>query len=260
MMIQPAGNRLQVRAVDTDGFIVPLPPRRIPAPWRQAVLYAVQSYLDRLGHRLHSVYVRGSIAAGNPVDRKSDLDTIAVIRGKVSAADDTWCRRQTVKDHGFPFCTRIEYKIYGLRTALYLREPKILIKVHSICVHGTDLRRRIPGFKADKNVALFAPRIGMDLARYRSYSTGGSNSWDIWIIKRILRCGLELSIERTGLYSVDLTTCFRVFALNYPQQRSQMHKVLRALFAPSSSKLHQTVSRLVEQVGPWLERETKNQF
>ena len=65
---------------DDEGYLISdSSAAKIVPPWSEAVDYARQLEVRRLGGRLHSLYLRGSVARGRAIAGRSDLDLFAVL-------------------------------------------------------------------------------------------------------------------------------------------------------------------------------------
>jgi Nucleotidyltransferase domain len=78
MTILPIGDFLPL---DAEGYLVN-PCRRdvIAPPWSDAVTAIQSAYLHHHADRLHSIYVRGSVARGTAREGLSDIDTLETAR------------------------------------------------------------------------------------------------------------------------------------------------------------------------------------
>src|SRR6185437_6876302 len=65
---------------DGEGYLISdTGAAKIVSPWREAVEFAREIEVRRLGPRLHSLYLRGSAARGTALPGRSDLDLFAVL-------------------------------------------------------------------------------------------------------------------------------------------------------------------------------------
>jgi hypothetical protein len=81
MPIRPIGTILYA---DSDGYLPQIDcSRELPLDWQPISDAAVQAYRSCLGDRLHSVYVRGSVARGTAVPGVSDVDMVALTADEV---------------------------------------------------------------------------------------------------------------------------------------------------------------------------------
>ena len=80
-----------VLSTDKDGYLIPdASLDKIVPPWNEAVNFIKEAYIKHLGERLHSVYIRGSIARGLAVEGISGLDSFALLRGNPLKRKMNW--------------------------------------------------------------------------------------------------------------------------------------------------------------------------
>src|SRR4029077_14877519 len=78
--------------LDSEGYLVNDCPVDLQPLWRGVVEEIAASYQKYLQERLHSAYVRGSVARGTAITYFSDVDTFAILRGPGLRADREWQR------------------------------------------------------------------------------------------------------------------------------------------------------------------------
>src|SRR5689334_19233370 len=68
-------------ALDAEGWVVnEASVAKIGQPWAAALADVTAACIERYGARLHSLYVRGSVATGQAIPGRSDLDAVALLR------------------------------------------------------------------------------------------------------------------------------------------------------------------------------------
>ena len=71
-----------------------------------------------------------------------------------------------------------------------------------------------------------------------------------WIMRRIVRTGLELIGEDARVFTRDLYPCYEHFARYYPARAAEMYRALElAVFPTSDAKV---ISDLLNDLGIWL--------
>ena len=111
--IVPMGTVLKV---DLEGFLVGQSSiENLQSPWKEAVEDIRDAYVTRWGELLHSVYVRGSVSRGTPIEGVSDIDTVAFVNDDPDDIEgvDKWVSsvEKELRER-YPFCTKVEV---GLR-------------------------------------------------------------------------------------------------------------------------------------------------
>jgi hypothetical protein len=74
-------------------------------------------------------------------------------------------------------------------------------------------------------------------------------------MKRIIRSGGELIMERERVYVRDLYPCYQLFSKHYPDQEEAMKKVLWLCLNPTSDLAE--VKRSIQPLSDWLEAEVE---
>lgn len=95
-------------------FPADLPFPKLHPPWEQAVEDFKITCKHAFNKKLHSIYIRGSVALGNPLSGISDLDGIVVLK-EISPEARLECEK--IKKHilkSYPEITRVEAQIIPL--------------------------------------------------------------------------------------------------------------------------------------------------
>lgn len=260
-----SGNVLQV---DEDGYLVnPCRPDLIQPPWLHAVEAVRAACLQHFATRLHSLYVRGSVATGRAVPGLSDIDMIAVINADPRPDDWSWTSRLG-HDLGalYPFHTGIEIALVPLQRISAADGPRascFLLATQSVCVWGEDLTPALPRFRPGPDSALHAHHIGRDVRRVARLLAGAAaprevGTWCRWIMKRLVRSGFELVMEEERTYTRDLEECYAAFARHFPAYSQQMRHALAWAVRPSADR--EEILRFLSTFGAWLCAEATVRF
>lgn len=258
--ILPLGD---VLAVDAEGYLInPCRHSLIAPPWSAAVEALVAAYRYHLGARLHSVYLRGSVAKGGAIEGVADLDSFAVLHSEPEDTDDAWIAPlQARMAKEFPFHTGVEVTLLSHRTVC--EDPKdwvwpFLIKTQSLCLWGDDLAPSLPSYRPGPALAMHAPLLTADLKQFRAECPQGEDvevaqdtrDWCQWIMKRVVRTGFELTMAQEQTYTRDLYPCYAAFARHYPEQAPQMRQALQWAIQPTDQK--QPMQQFLDEFGAWL--------
>lgn len=143
--------------VDSKGYI-----RTIPNGPLQSTFLAVVDDLRRmlfgpLGHRVDSAYLYGSVARGEAVLGRSDLDVVLVLSGKPALKDDLdieTARRALETRH--PEVLKVDFDV-GFREEVLAPENLhrwgFWLKHHCRCIYGYDLTRDFAPFRPSRKIA-----------------------------------------------------------------------------------------------------------
>ncbi len=250
-------------ATDSDGFVVSQSHKSlIQEKWKPVINATIDFYKAKLDEELHSVYIRGSVSKGMAVDDLSDLDSFCVLREGVSSPDDLKTKDfQKVIKEKYHFCDFVEISFIEYQKVFEApkeRERSIieeLIKTQAVCVYGDDLASKIKPFRISEMIghSLFVEKELEKLPEYFEEARDSeSEIKDLcsWIMKRIIRSGFDLVLEREQKFTRDLYLCFESFSKYYPDKSNEMKEVLNLCLNPISDvkKINQTLSR----IGPFL--------
>ena len=255
--IKPIGSFL---STDENGFIINTTSiESIQPEWKPAVDSLVVAYKKQFGDNLHSLYIRGSVAKGKAIKDISDIDTIAVLHSKSSRVPRTKAVQEEILT-AYPFVRRIEFGIHSLdKLGMF---TKLMIQTQSVCVFGEDLTKTIPAFKVGKDTQQHIHSLEKEISSELNYLEDKHTPDEIkescsWTMKRIVRSGCELVMERSGKYTRDLYPCYTVFSEYYPEQKERMHQILEFAITPSDNA--QAVIEILENFGSWIVREIKKE-
>ncbi len=229
---------------DADGYLIPdTSAGKIVSPWREAVDYSREVEIRRLGARLHSLYLRGSVPRGTALAERSDLDLFAVLfddgRGG-SNPPAVWSQDELDVFHlRFPFVTSVESSQITLAD---VHGPfhyyRFVMKVSAVCIHGEDLLPQIPRYRPDAPIAeewfrIFPHLVDQFLKDLRE-STEEERSKRLChdMMKAFLRAGMLLAMRRELRYTRDLYPSYVCFSKHHPEQEPAMKQCLELAVNP----------------------------
>jgi len=254
---------------DKEGFIVSESSvEKIVSPWLEVVGEVKQRYIKHLGNDLHSIYVRGSVARGGAIEGISDIDTIAVMLREPQAADFKWgegVERSLKQD--YPFSTGAEIYLISYHKLFEgdeMWKTRFIIKTQSACVAGEDLAKDISTYKANLNTA---SHLREDFKKvFENTKKSLSNNpnketvkwWCRWAMKRIIRGGFVLIMDREQAFSRDLYPCYKLFSKYFPDQEPAMEKALDLAINPTSDA--NELINFLDNFGVWIVNQQKAKF
>jgi len=255
---------------DKEGcFISDASVDKIVSPWREAVGYARQVEVQRLGARLHSVYLRGSLARGTALVGRSDLDLLAVLfdeqPGKQSPPQP-WSPHELEDFYRrFPFVTSLENSHITLSD---VHGPfhyyRFMMKVSAVCIHGEDLLPQIAPYKADAPIAEEWFRIFPHLVDLFVRNLGESSKEEDRkrlchdMMKGFLRAGMLMVMRRQRGYTRDLYPSYQCFSEYYPDQEPAMRRCLELAVNPISDS--EALLPLVTGFAAWMRQACEAEF
>ena len=243
--IQKIGNYL---GIDKDGFIIKeASADKFQEKWKPVIEEVKNAYIKNFGDKLHSVYVRGSVAKGEAIDGIADLDTIGLVNLPKEKIDIKWKgefnKQSSIR---YPFVNGIEIVVSSPQEAVSKnRSVHIFLKTQAVCIYGKDISDDIERLKPGKESASHFRNLQDELERTIDFFENGwgdntekNRNKCSWIMKRILRTGFELVMEREQLYTRDLYPCYESFSKYYPEKKDDMYKTLGfAIFPIDDQKI-----------------------
>lgn len=249
--------------VDEEGYIVKAASiDKIQPKWQPAVDEAVEAYKNHLSDSLHSVYVRGSVAKGEAMDNISDIDTMALVTMANHEIDTGWV---TGFEHSlvnkFPFVNGVEIKAVHMDCLDH--KTQFMLKTQAVCVYGEDITETLPkmkpGLDAVNHAFLLGKRIDQTVESLKNTNDATHIQQNCtWIMKRIVRTGCELVMERSQKYTRDLYPCYELFAGYYPDKSDDMYRALELAINPTEDK--QEVLSVLADFGGWITHEVGRVF
>ncbi|KSU64499.1 nucleotidyltransferase [[Bacillus] enclensis] len=220
----------------------------------------IQHYKTHLKEDLHSIYIRGSIPRGLGIEGVSDLDTITLTKRNIHDLDLGWVEKsEHYLNEEYRCVDGVEFSFYSVEEVLNTNHFSIIpfmIKTHSVCVYGEDVRVHLPEFKADitlGNAHLVNLKRQIDQAK--EDLVGNDDEEDIvdccrWIMKIIVRAGLALVIDKESKYTRDLYPAYTLFAKHYPGKETEMKQALHYAVNPVESR--DEILAFLEGMGSWM--------
>jgi uncharacterized protein len=239
--------------------------QKIDTKYLEVIDKVKEKYLHFLGDHIHSIYIRGSIPRGLGIEGVSDLDTIAVTNTGSNELDLKWVdQTEQELNEGFSCINGVELCVYCIkdivRTPIFSIIP-FMVKTHSICIYGEDVRSLLPRYKPDEKLAnehLIHLKSQIEIAK--SDLMDNDDNEDIidccsWIMKMIVRAGLALVIVDEKLYTRDLYPAYELFTKHYPEKQNEMRQALLFAIAPVSHS--QTIVDFLNDFGNWMINEAE---
>ncbi len=246
--------------IDSDGFIInPASLEKIQAKWLVPLEEVKNEYISHFGEALHSLYLRGSVPKGEAIDGLSDIDTFAVVDLNDDQIDVSWFRELNQRIcEKYPFVEGVEVIGIPLRKIEEFPGDKIMIKTQSVCLYGTNLADTIPPYKPGFEAVQHTQGIAKEITNTIAWLEEDNGEKKVarkcaWIMKRIIRSGCELVMERSGKYTRDLYPCYKVFSEFYPEKKEEMYAALNLSISPTHDK--QKILHILTNLGDWISKE-----
>ncbi len=268
--ILPIGSILPV---DAQGYLVRrVSLEKIIEPWRSLVDDVAAAYVMAWPNQVMGVYIRGSVAAGQAIFNHSDVDSLAVVSRDHRECDRRWFKKlnQQIFRH-YPFCRGVEFSVISGDRLLDLTDHsydnlRMLIATQAVCVWGQDIVEDLPKVRPDMTCIHHSFDLEADLNQLiKDLLDLPENPSDRlqqqvyvrklcqWSMKRIVRSGFEIVMERDQCFTRDLHPCYERFSHYYPTQKSSMWQALTWAINPIDSP--EKILEFLHQFGGWLVEE-----
>lgn len=217
--------------LDKDGHIIPdVSLEKIQPRWRDLVTYVSDKLISF--DKIKSVYIRGSIPRGLAQEGYSDVDFLCLTEenlNKIKEEINQYCK------NNFPFARGIEIGCFNESVLSRIKPNRtrpyahMLLKTQSLFLLGENICDKIEPFHPDIEVISHAFNLTKDLAQYNEWKTTEPQLEDEgrkWLARRVVRSGLEVTLDRSQQFTRDLYLCYEKFAEFYPEKEQEMCSVL----------------------------------
>lgn len=271
MKILPIG---EVLSTDLKGYLVNSSIiEDITPPWLEVVTEIKDAYLQHFGHKIHSMYVRGSVARGTAIKSFSDIDTLTVLSFPLEETDYFWVDAMRDKwGKKYPFVTAIANDFILCNKLLPYEGDMdgvsfhyaFTIQTQCVPIFGQDLTLLLPRFKPDKKSALY---LLIDLntvfdktkkALVSTQNKGYIREWCRWVMKIILRNAFLLVMDKENIFTRDLYPCCSLFSKYFPEQEPHMKIALEYAINPISDVTR--IINFLDNFGLWLRDKIEEEF
>lgn len=223
---------------NSEGFIEPVFPE-MQKEWKIIVDKTVEYYRTDFGDKIHSIYVRGSVAKGQAVKRVSDVDTYCVMKDddfKPNPENAKAFNSKIVNE--YPYCFQVELVAMSKNFIMDNHKRRMTLKTQGRCVYGEDLALEIEGQKlCDMYHVLpnFRLHSKVNLPNYLEMDKGNSprlKSCCSWMMKNLLRSAYELIMLDEGKWTSDLFLCHQLVSERFPEMKEYTYRALDLALNP----------------------------
>lgn len=231
-------------ASDTDGWLVnQAHGSELQDDWRPALDALVAAARAEEGDTFHSVYVRGSVAAGQGVHGSSDLDLVVLVDDEAGERRPGWqvpLGERLIA--AAPFITDIEVVVLGRATLLaaaadlrgaqpVMAQWVFLLAVGARCVAGEDILSRLPRFRTGTDTAFVLRSLPVAMREFESRLAAARTDVALrklcaWTCKKLLRSGAELAMLDDHRFTRDLGPSARQLAARLPDHAEAARQLL----------------------------------
>jgi predicted nucleotidyltransferase len=246
--------------LDRDGYIVSdVGLDKIDSAYFSCIHESVEKLTKAFPYRLHSIYVYGSVARGEAVAVKSDLDLLALfnstLTGEESAKLNTVTSalsqkyRSLVRDVGIA----VANYDYVVDPANYYEQA--FLKEMCACVRGEDLRERFGPYKLTSEIAIrFNGDMREVLARTISRLEGASDEelkgLSQTFARKLIRTYYSMVMVRSRIWSTRLHEQSEIFIPHFPEKEPIIRTLQKWIEEPPTNR--ESVLNLFRSEGNWV--------
>jgi uncharacterized protein len=246
--------------LDGDGYIVSdVGLDKIDNVYCPCIRESVETLTNLFPHRLHSVYLYGSVARGEAVTGKSDLDLLVVFNDMLSAMESAKLKDLVAvlsqKYHPLVREVGIAVATYDYTVDPENYYEQAFLKEMCVCVHGEDLRERFGPYKLTSEIAIrFNGDIREVLARTISRLETASNedfkTLSQSFARKLIRTYYSMVMVRSQIWTTRLHEQSEVFIHYFPDKEPVIRTLQKWIEEPPISR--ETVLNLFQSEGEWV--------
>jgi uncharacterized protein len=250
------------RRLDPEGYIVPEADlANVQPAYRGVPEAAADLLLRKLGPRLHSGYLYGSVVRGNAVPGRSDLDLVAVLWAPAAAADRLAAARVEQALVGrFPVLPTAGVALSHLEEVRSSRQRygfQVFLRDLCVCICGHDLRPGLPRTRPSAAVAAaFHEDTPLVLARAREALHDRADPEAVRracrvATRRMVQAGFAVAMARDGVWATVLEEQAAAVGAAFPEWATAAWQAAEQGRRPVADP--DTVVGLLDTFGRWVE-------
>ncbi len=211
--------------------------------------------------RLHSIYVYGSVARGNAVKGKSDLDLLVVFNAKPDSSEQAEVKQLAEKLSASvrPSLREVGIEVTDLKE---VTSPENLygwgayVAIFCLCIWGEDLAKTFPRFKLTPEIAFgFNGDIEAAVQKFTEQIRSEDDDEKLLLLcsqmsRKLIRTSYSMILSRTQISTSSLQTQVSLFTEYFPTKKTELDQLLEWTTDPTSDK--QELSKMLQNYGSWL--------
>lgn len=245
--------------LDSNGFIISdVNIDNIDNVYVPCIRESVESLRNSFHHQLHSIYLYGSVARGDAVVLKSDLDLIAMFDGKLNsfklaelkeiAGELSQKYRSLVREVGIA----ISYYDYTVSPLNYYENA--FLKELCVCIYGEDLGDRFGPYKLSSEIAIcfngdICVALTRTLNKLETASDGDFKIFSQGFARKLIRTYYSMVMVRSQIWSTRLHEQSEIFIHHFPEKESIILTLLNWIVEPPTDR--KVVYELFKSEGEW---------
>ena len=246
--------------LDKNGYILSdVSADKISAAYDTCIRESVHQLSKLFPNQLHSVYVYRSVARGDAIAVKSDLDLLALFKGKMLAEDKTKVKKLSkqlsekyihlVRDVGIALA---DYT-YVMDQLNYYEQA--FLKELCVCVYGIDLREHFGPYKLNAEIAIsfngdISKVLDRSIHRMESASASEFKILTQNLSRKFIRTCYSMVMARSQIWSTRLNEQSEIFIHYFPDKEPMIQTLQKWIESPPTSR--ESVCQLFISEGKWL--------
>ncbi len=242
--IRPIGRYFKL---DDQGFVLnDTHPSDIPHSYTILLKQLITAYQVTYPDKLHSIWLRGSLARGLFIEKISDIDVFALLK----TPNIRWENATLKQFHTEQYPFSIETCISSYSNDFLTKNPALAMQIQtqSHCLWGQDIRADLPLYRPSKLMALSYRWLELDIKIFLEKENKATEEYQS-ILKLLLRTAFELVMERANQYTPDLYYCYLTSARFYPTKELVLREILWHYLNPLD---FERIVYLVRTLSPWI--------
>lgn len=245
--------------LDDKGYIVSdVSKDKINDIYLPCIQDSIDSLREIFHHQLHSIYIYGSVARGEAIVRKSDLDLIAMFTSNLQPEKLSELKELTknlsdryrtlVRDVGIA----IAYYDYTIHPSNYFENA--FIREISVCIYGEDLGKQFGPYKLTPEIAIsFNGDIRQSMSRVLPKLETASDEQFKTIsqnfARKLIRTYYSMVMVRSQIWTTRLHEQVQVIIQHFPDKEPILSTLLKWIDEPP--KMRASVIEMFKKEGNW---------
>lgn len=246
--------------LDKNGYIssdVSL--HKISKVYEQCIQHSVEQISRLFPNQLHSVYVYGSVARGDAIAIKSDLDLLAVFNDTLNTSE-----KMKVKKLSTTLSETYRYLVRDIGIAIadldHVMDPinyyeQAFLKELCVCIYGTDLRECFGPYKLTADIAIsfngdISDVFDRTIDRLQSASTEEFKKLSQNFARKLIRTYYSMVMARSQVWTTKLNEQSDVFIQYFQDKKHTVRMLQNWIEEAPTSREH--VHKLFMSEGKWL--------
>ncbi|SET59535.1 hypothetical protein SAMN05216389_11640 [Oceanobacillus limi] len=253
-MVLQAGHGL-----DANGYIVSdVSKDKIDPVYLSCIQESIEALQNLFTKQLHSVYLYGSVARGEAVLLKSDLDLIALFHTKLSSVHTAALKKLTRElSHKYRTLVRdvgIATVYYGETVDPANYYENAFLKELCVCVYGEDLGKQFGPYKLTSDIATsfngdICESLNRALKRLDTDSTDEFKTFSQGFARKLIRTYYSMVMARSQIWTTRLHEQSEVFIHYFPAKESIIQTLLKWIDEPPTNR--DVVHEVFTREGEW---------